>query len=90
MRPPGSHSSTSASFDDVQEHLAALRDTLRRWGKRVEDGMDEDTFIAAARHDVSQTDPELVDDYERAGPYWHHFRGIERYWRKRREAAAAS
>jgi glyoxylase-like metal-dependent hydrolase (beta-lactamase superfamily II) len=77
-------------FDDVQEHLAALRDTLRRWGKRVEDGMDEGTFIAAARHDVSQTDPALVDEYERAGPYWHHFRGIERYWRKRREAAAAS
>jgi glyoxylase-like metal-dependent hydrolase (beta-lactamase superfamily II) len=77
-------------FDDVQEHLAALRDTLRRWGQRVEDGMDEATFIAAARHDVSQTDPELVDEYQRAGPYWHHFRGIERYWRKRREAAAAS
>jgi len=74
-------------FDDVQEHLAALRDTLRRWGKRVADGMDEDTFFAAARHDVSQTDPELVDEYERAGPYWHSFRGIERYWRKRREAA---
>jgi glyoxylase-like metal-dependent hydrolase (beta-lactamase superfamily II) len=76
-------------FDDVQEHLAALRDTLRRWGERVEDGMDEETFIAAARHDVSQTDPALVDDYQRAGPYWHHFRGIERYWRKRREAAGA-
>jgi hypothetical protein len=30
-----------------------------------------------------------VDEYQRAGPYWHHFRGIERYWRKRREAAAA-
>jgi glyoxylase-like metal-dependent hydrolase (beta-lactamase superfamily II) len=77
-------------FDDVQEHVAALRDTLRRWGKRVADGMDEGTFIAAARHDVSQTDPELVDEYERAGPYWHHFRGIERYWQKRREAAAAT
>jgi glyoxylase-like metal-dependent hydrolase (beta-lactamase superfamily II) len=77
-------------FDDVQEHLAALRDTLRRWGKRVEDGMDEATFIAAARHDVSQTDPELVDEYQRAGPYWHHFRGIERYWRQRREAIDAN
>jgi glyoxylase-like metal-dependent hydrolase (beta-lactamase superfamily II) len=75
--------------DDVLDHLAALRNTLRSWGQRVEDGMDEATFIAAARHDVEQTDPELVDDYERAGPYWHHFRGIERYWRKRREAAAA-
>jgi glyoxylase-like metal-dependent hydrolase (beta-lactamase superfamily II) len=73
--------------DDVIDHLAALRETLRRWGERVEDGMDEATFIAAARHDVEQTDPELVDEYERAGPYWHHYRGIERYWRKRREAA---
>ena len=72
--------------DDVQEHLSALRDTLARWGERVEDGMDEDAFIAAARFDVAQTDPELVDDYERAGPYWHHFGGIERYWRKKREA----
>jgi glyoxylase-like metal-dependent hydrolase (beta-lactamase superfamily II) len=74
-------------FDDVQEHLAALRDTLERWGKRVADGMDEEAFIAAARFDVAQTDPDLVDEYQRAGPYWHHFRGIERYWRKRREAS---
>jgi glyoxylase-like metal-dependent hydrolase (beta-lactamase superfamily II) len=74
-------------FDDVQEHLAALRETLARWSERVEDGMDEETFIAAARLDAEQTDPGLVDDYQRAGPYWHHFRGIERYWRKRREAA---
>jgi glyoxylase-like metal-dependent hydrolase (beta-lactamase superfamily II) len=77
-------------FEDLQEHLASLRETLSRWGQRVEDGMDEDAFIAAARFDVSQTDPELVDDYDRAGPYWHHYRGIERYWRKRREAATAA
>jgi glyoxylase-like metal-dependent hydrolase (beta-lactamase superfamily II) len=76
-------------IDDVIAHLASLRETLGRWGERVEDGMDEASFIAAARYDVSQTDPELVDAYERAGPYWHHFRGIERYWRKRREGAAA-
>jgi glyoxylase-like metal-dependent hydrolase (beta-lactamase superfamily II) len=74
-------------IDDLQEHLASLRESLARWGERVEDGMDEDAFIAAARFDVSQTDPALVDEYERAGPYWHHYRGIERYWRKRREAA---
>jgi glyoxylase-like metal-dependent hydrolase (beta-lactamase superfamily II) len=77
-------------FDDVQEHLADLRETLRRWAERVEDGMDEETFVAAARYDVAQTDPELADDYDRAAPYWHHFRGLERYWRKRREAAAAA
>ena len=77
-------------FDDVEEHLSSLRETLRRWGKRVEDGMDEEAFVAAARYDVSQTDPGLVDEYERAGPYWHHFRGIERYWRQRREAIDAN
>ena len=74
-------------FDDVEEHLAALRGTLGRWSERVEDGMDEAVFIAAARFDVSQSDPDLVDDYDRAGPYWHHFSGIDRYWRKKREAA---
>jgi len=73
--------------DDVQEHLARLRETLASWGQRVADGMDEGSFVAAARYDVSQTDPELVDEYERAGPYWHHFRGLERYWAKRRESA---
>jgi glyoxylase-like metal-dependent hydrolase (beta-lactamase superfamily II) len=77
-------------FEDVLDHLAALRETLARWGERVEDGMDEATFVAAAQHDVEQTDPELVDEYERAGPYWHHFRGIERYWRKRRERTLAA
>ena len=77
-------------FGDVQEHISALRETLGSWGERVEDGMDEEAFIAAARYDVSQTDPGLVDEYQLAGPYWHHFRGLERYWRKRREAAAAA
>ena len=52
-------------------------------------GMDEATFVAAARYDVAQLDPELADDYDRAAPYWHHFRGLERYWRKRLEAIGA-
>ena len=83
---PGSRSSTSASSTTSSTTSTALRETLERWGKRVADGMDEQAFVAAARYDVSQTDPELVDEFERAGPYWHHFRGIERYWRQRREA----
>ena len=74
-------------FDDVQEHLSTLRETLASWSGRVEDGMDEATFVAAARYDVSQTEPDAVDEYDRAAPFWHHYRGIERYWRKRREAA---
>ena len=78
------------AYDDVEPHLAALRETLSRWTQWVDNGMDEPTFVAAARHDVSQTDPELADDYDRAAPYWHHYRGIERYWRKRREAATTA
>jgi hypothetical protein len=75
------------TFEDVETHLSALRETLRRWGERVKDGMDEQAFVAAARYDISQIDPDRVDEYGRAGPYWHHYRGFERYWRKRREGA---
>jgi glyoxylase-like metal-dependent hydrolase (beta-lactamase superfamily II) len=77
-------------FDDVEDHLAALRETLRRWSQRVEDGMDEATFVAAARYDVSEVDGDLAQDYDRAAPFWHHYLGLERYWRKRREAAVAA
>ena len=74
-------------FDDVEAHLDRLRETLGRWTGRVQDGMDEQTFVATARYDVGQVDPELEEEYDRAAPFWHHYRGIERYWRKRREAA---
>jgi glyoxylase-like metal-dependent hydrolase (beta-lactamase superfamily II) len=77
-------------FDDVEAHLTALRETLGRWTERVQDGMDEQTFVAAARYDVEQVDAELADDYDRAAPFWHHFLGIERYWRKRRETLAST
>ena len=49
--------------------------------------MDEATFVAAARADVVASDPDEVEAYDRAAPYWHCFLGLERYWRKRAEAA---
>jgi glyoxylase-like metal-dependent hydrolase (beta-lactamase superfamily II) len=75
------------AYDDVEDHLQALREVLRQWSARVEAGMDEETFVAAARFDVEQTDAELADLYDKAAPFWHHYLGLERYWRKRREAA---
>jgi glyoxylase-like metal-dependent hydrolase (beta-lactamase superfamily II) len=78
------------AFDDVEDHLATFRETLRSWSGRVEQGMDEQTFVAAARYDVSQIDPDLADEYDRAAPFWHHYRGLERYWRKRRESLAVA
>jgi glyoxylase-like metal-dependent hydrolase (beta-lactamase superfamily II) len=77
-------------FDDVERHFAALRETLHSWSERVAHGMDEATFIAAARADVAASDPGEVEAYERAAPYWHCFLGLERYWRKRVEAAASA
>jgi glyoxylase-like metal-dependent hydrolase (beta-lactamase superfamily II) len=70
-------------FDDVERHLAALRETLHSWSERVAHGMDEPTFVAAARADVAASDPEELEAYARAAPYWHCFLGLERYWRKR-------
>jgi glyoxylase-like metal-dependent hydrolase (beta-lactamase superfamily II) len=76
-------------FDDVERHLTALRETMHEWGERVAHGMDEATFVAAARADVAAAEPGDADAYDRAAPYWHCFVGLERYWRKRAEAVAA-
>jgi glyoxylase-like metal-dependent hydrolase (beta-lactamase superfamily II) len=73
-------------FDDVERHLDALRATMRSWADRVGHGMDEPTFVAAARADVTAAEPGHADAYDRAAPYWHCYRGLERYWRKRLEA----
>jgi glyoxylase-like metal-dependent hydrolase (beta-lactamase superfamily II) len=76
-------------FDDVERHLEALRATLRSWADRVGHGMDEPTFVAAARADVAASDPDDADAYDRAAPYWHCYLGLERYWRKRLESLGA-
>jgi glyoxylase-like metal-dependent hydrolase (beta-lactamase superfamily II) len=76
-------------FDDVLEHLARLRETLHRWAEWVEHGMDEPTFDAAARADIAASDPGDVEHYLTVVPAWHCYRGLERYFRKRREAAEA-
>jgi glyoxylase-like metal-dependent hydrolase (beta-lactamase superfamily II) len=75
-------------FDDVQEHLAGFRETLQTWSDRVAHGMDEPTFVAAALADCAASDPEEVDAYGSAASFAQCHQGLERYWRKRREAAA--
>lgn len=75
-------------FDDVEEHIARLRETLQEWAERVGHGMDEATFVAAARADCAASDPDEVEAYDRSAPYWQCYQGLERYWRKRTQAAA--
>jgi glyoxylase-like metal-dependent hydrolase (beta-lactamase superfamily II) len=74
--------------DRVDEHLARLREALRRWAGWVGGGMDEAAFVAAAAADVDALDVDASAAYDRAAPYWHSYRGLERYWRKLRESAA--
>jgi glyoxylase-like metal-dependent hydrolase (beta-lactamase superfamily II) len=77
-------------FDDVEAHLGRLRDTIHRWSEWVGHGMDEATFSTAVDADVSASDPDDADHYLTVVPAWHAYRGLERYWRKRREAAGGA
>jgi glyoxylase-like metal-dependent hydrolase (beta-lactamase superfamily II) len=75
-------------FDDVTPHLERLRQTLARWANWSAKGLDEGAFTVALRDDIAASDPTLVDHYLEVVPAWHAYRGLERYWRKRREMAA--
>jgi len=74
-------------FEDVEEHLARFRENLQTWADRVGHGMDEATFVAAARADCVASDPDDAGLYDMPAPYDQCFLGLERYWRKRRELA---
>ncbi len=71
--------------DDVSRHLAELRERLDEWARRVEDGMGEDEFVAAARGDLPDGER---DDYDRAMPFWQSYHGLRRYWDTREERAS--
>ena len=73
--------------EDVDEHLELLRDEMERWVEAVEGGLTEDEFVRTYREVLSERVPEDVDVWQKAAPLWQSYRGLERYWRKRREAA---
>ena len=73
-------------FEDVADHLERLRATLGRWSAWSDAGLDEPSFASAVTADIAASDPELVEHYLEVVPAWHAFRGLERYWRKRRDA----
>jgi glyoxylase-like metal-dependent hydrolase (beta-lactamase superfamily II) len=66
--------------EDPRKHLMRVRRALMVWAERVRRGADEVAFVAAARADVEETDPELADVYELAAPFWQSFLGLKRYW----------
>lgn len=76
--------------EDVPDHLSLMREELDRWVRRVEAGATEEEFVESGRAELAARVPEDPDRWQRAAPLWQSYRGLERYWRKRREADAAS
>jgi len=72
--------------DDVDRHLAELRERLDLWTERVGTGMTMDDFVAAGRADLAADGEGDVEYYAFTAPFAPSFVGIERYWSKRREA----
>ena len=62
--------------DDVGRHLTELRERLDTWARRVEDGLDEQEFVAAAERDLPADEAEA---YGRAMPFWQSYAGLRRY-----------
>jgi glyoxylase-like metal-dependent hydrolase (beta-lactamase superfamily II) len=66
--------------NDVGRHLAELRERLDTWARRVEDGLSEEEFVAAAKADLPEGEAET---YDRAMPFWQSYQGLQRYWSTR-------
>ena len=49
------------------------------WAARVEDGLTQDEFVAAARADAGAD----ANDYDQVAPLWQSWVGLERYWATR-------
>jgi glyoxylase-like metal-dependent hydrolase (beta-lactamase superfamily II) len=74
---------------DVAEQIAGVRDGLRIQGELAR-GNDEKGFIAALRERLSANmSADAQASFEQAAPPDQLYQGLERYWRKRREADAA-
>jgi len=76
--------------ENTEEHLARMREELATAAERVRSGMSQEEFKAATREDIVAADEAGVPYYERAGPVWHTYLGLKRYWEKRAETAAAT
>lgn len=70
-------------FDDVEDHLERLRETMLRWAGWVGDGASEPEFAARAEADIHASGSS-VERYQAAAPLSHSYAGLDRYWRKRR------
>jgi glyoxylase-like metal-dependent hydrolase (beta-lactamase superfamily II) len=75
--------------EDVDAQLAELSARLDDWAALARE-QDIDSFMAAIRAEIAEhAEPELLETYEQAAPADQLYAGLERYWRKRADAARA-
>jgi len=76
---------------DVGAQLNAIRERLGSWGELARTG-DREAFVASVREQIRAAvqgiDASAAEAYEQAAPADQVWAGLERYWRKREEAAA--
>ena len=65
--------------EDLQRHLAELRERLERWSERVHSGASEEEFEELAGADLG---PDR-EAYQQAMPFWQSYAGLKRYWEKK-------
>ncbi|HEX5852947.1 MAG TPA: hypothetical protein VFY36_07640, partial [Solirubrobacteraceae bacterium] len=70
------------SCDDVEAHLAALRERLDRLELMASE-LDEAGFAAAVRAELAGSSPETAATYAQAMPSEQSFHGLARYLRTR-------
>ena len=62
--------------DVAAEHLASLREHLASWAERGREGLDQEAWVAAARHDLeAAVGEDEADHWERAAPLWQSYSG---------------
>jgi glyoxylase-like metal-dependent hydrolase (beta-lactamase superfamily II) len=76
--------------EDTEVHLGRMRESLARLAERVRSGMTQEEFQAASQADVLAAGESDTAYYDRAGPVWQTYLGLERYWQKKAEASATA
>lgn len=78
------------SYEDVDAQLDEVARRLRLRAERARD-TDRDTFIAGIEAEIADgAEPAIRPAYAQAAPPDQMYAGLERYWRKRAEAASAA
>jgi glyoxylase-like metal-dependent hydrolase (beta-lactamase superfamily II) len=70
-------------FEDVAEHLGALKEELARFTEIVGRDVSAEEFEREAQEGVPAAERTI---YEQSMPLWQCYAGLRRYWDKRREA----